>query len=56
MIGTINSAQETRIARGSQQLSLRLAQLLGDRVRLGCPVNRVEHVPTRLWSTTTAGR
>ena len=43
MIGTINSAQETRISRGSQQLSLNLAQLLGDRVRLGCPVNRIDH-------------
>ncbi len=43
MIGTINSAQETRITRGSQQLSLRLAALLGDRVRLGCPVTRIDH-------------
>ncbi len=43
MIGTINSAQETRISRGSQQLSLLLAKLLGDRVRLGCPVTRIDH-------------
>jgi monoamine oxidase len=43
MIGTINSAQETRIGPGSQQLSLRLAALLGDRVRLGCPVTRIDH-------------
>ena len=44
MIGTINSAQETRISRGSQQLSLHLAELLGDRVRLGCPVSRVDRI------------
>jgi len=43
MIGTINSAQETRISRGSQQLSLNLAQLLGDRIRLECPVTRIDH-------------
>ena len=43
MIGTINSAQETRIGPGSQQLSVRLAALLGDRVRLGCPVIRIDH-------------
>jgi|1186.fasta_scaffold26452_1 monoamine oxidase len=42
MIGTINSAQETRITRGSQQLSLNLGQLLGDRVRLDCPVHRID--------------
>jgi len=42
MIGTINSAQETRISRGSQQLSLKLAERLGDRVLLGCPVNRID--------------
>jgi monoamine oxidase len=48
MIGTINSAQETRISGGSQQISLRLAQLLGDRVRLRCPVTRIEYADARV--------
>jgi monoamine oxidase len=42
MIGTINSAQESRISAGAQQLSIRLADLLGDRVRLECPVTRID--------------
>ncbi|WP_327188128.1 flavin monoamine oxidase family protein [Streptomyces sp. NBC_01334] len=43
MIGTINSAQETRITHGSMQVSERLAELLGDSIRLGCPVSRIEY-------------
>ena len=43
MIGTINSAQERRITRGSQRLSEGLAAMLGDRVRLECPVSRIDH-------------
>jgi monoamine oxidase len=43
MIGTINSAQERRLTRGSQRLSEILAGLLGDRVRLQCPVTRIDH-------------
>jgi monoamine oxidase len=43
MIGTINSAQERRLTRGSQRLSEGLAALVGDRVRLGCPVTRIDH-------------
>ncbi len=42
MIGTINSAQETRITDGAQQLALRLAGQLGDRVRLSCAVSRMD--------------
>ena len=42
MIGVVNSAQETRIAGGTQQLALRLADLLGTRVRLGSPVSRID--------------
>lgn len=34
-------AQETRFATGAQELSLRLAGSLGDRVRLSCPVHRI---------------
>jgi monoamine oxidase len=43
MIGTINSAQERRVTRGSQRLSEGLAGLLGDRVRLRCPVTGIDH-------------
>lgn len=43
MIGTINSAQETRITPGAQSLSAGLAQLLDGRVHLECPVTRIEH-------------
>ncbi len=42
MIGTINSAQETRISLGAQHLSHGLALPLGDRVRLNCPVTRID--------------
>jgi monoamine oxidase len=43
MIGTINSGQERRLTLGSQRLSEGLAALLGDRVRLQCPVTRIDH-------------
>jgi monoamine oxidase len=43
MIGTINSAQERRITHGAQRLSEGLAGMLGNRVRLGCPVSRIDH-------------
>ena len=43
MIGTINSAQETRVSLGAQEISNRLAQQLGDRLRLNCPVVRIDH-------------
>src|SRR5262249_55109323 len=47
MIGTINSAQERRITRGSQRLSEGLAAKLGaERIRLDCPVMRIDHGPT----------
>jgi monoamine oxidase len=43
MIGTVNSAQQTRLTDGAQALSLRLAGRLGNRVLLGCPVARIDH-------------
>lgn len=43
MIGTINSAQETRIALGAQEISNRLAAQIGDRLRLNSPVTRIDH-------------
>jgi monoamine oxidase len=42
MIGIVNSAQERRITAGAQQLAIRLAALLGDRVRLNSPVHGID--------------
>lgn len=36
-----HSAQETRFVGGSQALSIRMAEALADRVRLGCPVRKI---------------
>ncbi|WP_350637259.1 FAD-dependent oxidoreductase, partial [Pseudoalteromonas sp. GW168-MNA-CIBAN-0100] len=36
-----HSAQETRFVGGSQLLSIRMAQQLGDKVRLSSPVRRI---------------
>ncbi|HKH41425.1 MAG TPA: flavin monoamine oxidase family protein [Solirubrobacterales bacterium] len=36
-------AQESRVVGGTQLISLRMAEQLGDRVRLGAPVRRIEH-------------
>jgi monoamine oxidase len=36
-----HSAQETRFVGGSQILSIKMAQQLGDKVRLSCPVRRI---------------
>jgi monoamine oxidase len=41
--GIKGGAQETRISGGSQTVSLRMAEALGDRVRLSSPVLRVEN-------------
>ena len=41
LIGTAGGAQESVIAGGSQQLSLRMAAELGDAVHLGRPVRRI---------------
>jgi monoamine oxidase len=45
LIGGAGGAQDSVIEGGSQQLSLRLAQQLGDAVQLGTPVRRVVHGP-----------
>ena len=55
MIGTINSAQETRIGRGSQQLSLRLARpcsATGSGSAARSPASTTPTTPSS--STTTA--
>ncbi|HEX2085171.1 MAG TPA: FAD-dependent oxidoreductase, partial [Solirubrobacteraceae bacterium] len=41
LIGTEGGAQEARFVGGSQLLSLRMAEQLGDRVRLSTPVRRI---------------
>ncbi len=43
MIGTINSAQESRITQGAQMLSKKLAEIVGDRLILEAPVVRIDH-------------
>lgn len=41
LINTEGGAQQDRIAGGSQLIAIRLAEKLGDAVRLGCPVTNV---------------
>ncbi len=41
LIGTEGGAQQDRFVGGSQLVSLRMAEQLGDRVRLGTPVRRI---------------
>jgi len=44
LVGTEGGAQQDRFHGGSQRLALLMAeQLGGERVRLGCPVRRIEH-------------
>lgn len=43
LLDTRGGAQQDRVVGGSQLLSLRLAEQLGERVRLSAPVLRVEH-------------
>lgn len=43
LIGTRGGAQQDRLVGGAQQLSTRMADELGDRVRLGHPVRRIDH-------------
>jgi monoamine oxidase len=45
MIGTVNSAQELRITAGAQRLAEGLAAMLEERIRLDCPVFRIDHEP-----------
>ena len=45
MVGIAGSAQQTRIAGGAQLIAVRLAEALGNRVRLGCPVYRIDQPP-----------
>lgn len=53
--GTAGGAQHERIVGGAQQLSEGLAARLGERVRTGTPVRRVEHDEGRVRVCTDAG-
>lgn len=44
LIDTEGGAQQDRLEGGSQLIASRLAQTLGDRVRLGSPVRRIAHL------------
>jgi monoamine oxidase len=46
LAGTAGGAQQDRFVGGSQVVPLRLAEQLGDRVRLGQPVRRIEQRPS----------
>jgi monoamine oxidase len=43
LVGTAGGAQQDRFHGGSQLLALRMAEELGEAVRLGSPVRRIEH-------------
>jgi monoamine oxidase len=45
LLGTSGGAQQDRFAGGSQLISIRVAEELGDSVRLSSPVRRIEHGP-----------
>jgi monoamine oxidase len=45
LIRTDGGYQQDRFVGGSQEIALRLAEGLGDRVRLGVPVRRIERTP-----------
>jgi monoamine oxidase len=43
LVDTEGGAQDSRVVGGTQLISIRMAEELGDRVRLGAPVRRIEH-------------
>lgn len=45
LIGTRGGAQQDRVVGGTQLIPIRMAEALGDRVRLGHPVRRIDHGP-----------
>ena len=55
LIDTEGGAQESRVVGGSQMISLRMAEELGDAVVLGAPVHRIEHARGVVTVTSTAG-
>jgi monoamine oxidase len=45
LVDTEGGAQDARVVGGTQLISIRMAEELGDRVRLSAPVRRIEHGP-----------
>jgi monoamine oxidase len=50
-----DGAQQTRIHGGAQQMSIRLAELLGDRVHLNTPVRAIQHAKQSVHVITDNG-
>jgi monoamine oxidase len=48
-------AQQDRFVGGSQEVAIRVAEALGDRVKLGSPVLRIEHGPDAVTAHSPAG-
>ncbi len=55
LLSTDRGAQQDRIVGGSIRISERMATGLGDRVRLGAPVRRIEHGGPGVTATTRQG-
>ena len=55
MLDVRGGAQQDRFAGGTQQIALRMAEHLGDRVRLDQVVTRIEHGPAGVTVHTAAG-
>jgi monoamine oxidase len=55
LLSTDRGAQQDRIVGGSIRISAAMADGLGDRVRLGVPVRRIEHGGRGVVATTRAG-
>lgn len=52
LIGVEGGAQKDRVVGGTQQISIKLAEILGEDVLLNCPVDRVEQLEegVKVWS------
>ncbi len=55
LLDTEGGAQEQRVLGGSQLISLRMAEMLGDAVRLESPVHRIAHNPGSVSLETPRG-
>lgn len=55
MLDVTGGAQQDRFAAGTQQIALRIAEELGDRVVLGVPVQRIDHTEDGVTVHSTAG-
>lgn len=58
MLDVTGGAQQERFAAGTQQIALRMAEELGDRVRLGTAVRSIDYDPagaTVIWDDGSAG-